>query len=221
MCVSWVNCIWWWGSSSGTLGIVENPFQCHYSPVHSNPEWCNLLGSHLELFNHLNVSKQVTDVKLNCWCNIEIHETISSSSPYCHAISTDIPDPSSPPLPIFNCFRKVFQATSRICTELLYVGSSWSFCLCSSILRGPQEYITYKPVPTSPAVSRMSGSSNLDSFRDGWLVAEQLLLCEVLPPGLVQNCLQHSCVAVVKLFSIRLVSVHVVHPCNSIDTTAA
>ena len=59
------------------------------------------------------------------------------------------------------------SVTSRISTELLYVGSSWSCCLCSSIWRGPQEYITYELVPTSPAVSRMSGSSNFDSFRDG------------------------------------------------------
>ena len=29
------------------------------------------------------------------------------------------------------------------------------------------EYITYELVPASPAVSCMSGSSNLDSFRDG------------------------------------------------------
>ena len=28
--------------------------------------------------------------------------------------------------------------------------------------------IIYEHVPTSPAVSRMSGSSNFDSFRDGW-----------------------------------------------------
>ena len=34
-----------------------------------------------------------------------------------------------------------------------------------------QEYITYELVPDSPAVSCMSGSSNLDSFRDGRLVA--------------------------------------------------
>ena len=40
--------------------------------------------------------------------------------------------------------------------------------LCSSMWRGPQDYVTYEFVPTSPAVSRMSGSSNLDSFRDGW-----------------------------------------------------
>ena len=32
---------------------------------------------------------------------------------------------------------------------------------------------------------------------------------------------QHSCVVAVKLFSIRLVSVHVVHPYSSMDTTAA
>ena len=33
--------------------------------------------------------------------------------------------------------------------------------------RDPLEYVTYELVPTSPAVSRMSGLSNLDSFRDG------------------------------------------------------
>ena len=31
----------------------------------------------------------------------------------------------------------------------------------------------------------MSGSSNLDGFRDGWLLAVELLLCGVLPLGLV------------------------------------
>ena len=40
--------------------------------------------------------------------------------------------------------------TSRICTGLLYVGSSWRTCLCSSLWRCPQEYITYELVPTSP-----------------------------------------------------------------------
>ena len=59
------------------------------------------------------------------------HECILSSSR--RAISTNIPDPLSPPLPIVHCFRQVFRSTSRIGTELLYVGSSWSFCLCSSI----------------------------------------------------------------------------------------
>ena len=35
-------------------------------------------------------------------------------------------------------------------------------------VKGPREFITYELVPTSPAVSSMSGSSNFDSFRDGW-----------------------------------------------------
>ena len=35
-------------------------------------------------------------------------------------------------------------------------------------VKGPEEYVTYELVPASPAVSYMSGSSNLDSFRDGW-----------------------------------------------------
>ena len=34
--------------------------------------------------------------------------------------------------------------------------------------RGPQEYITFELYPTSLAVSSMSGSSNFDSFCDGW-----------------------------------------------------
>ena len=123
---------------------------------------------------------------------------ISSSSH--HAISTDIPDPLSPQLPIVHCFRQILRATSRIGTELLYIGSRWTSCFCSAMWRGPLEYITYELVPTSPAVSRVSGSSNFDSFRDGWKVAVQLLLCWVLPPGLVQYCSQHSCVVTVKFF---------------------
>ena len=51
-------------------------------------------------------------------------------------------------------------------------------------------------------------------------MAVQLLLCRVLSPGLVQYCLQHSCVIAVKLFLYTL-SVHVVHPYSSIKTTAA
>ena len=65
---------------------------------------------------------------------------------------------------------------------------------------GPREFITYELVPTSPAVFCWSGSSNLDIFHDGSLVAVQLLLCGVLLPGLVQYCSQHSCEVAVKLF---------------------
>ena len=62
--------------------------------------------------------------------------------------------------------QEVFQATSCIGTELLYVGSSWLSNLCSSIWRGPQDYTAYKFILTSPAVSCMSGSSKLNSFHD-------------------------------------------------------
>ena len=123
-----------------------------------------------------------------------------SSSSSCRTISTDLPDPLLPPFPIIHCFWLVLRAASHIGTELLYVASSRSSCLCMSIWRGLHEYITYELVPTSPAVSCISGSSNFDSFRDGWLVAVQLLLCGVLSLGLVQYCWQHSCVVAIKLF---------------------
>ena len=51
-------------------------------------------------------------------------------------------------------YRPLLPATS------LYAFSSWSSYLCTSMWRGPQEYITYELVPTSPAVSCMSGLSN-------------------------------------------------------------
>ena len=53
-----------------------------------------------------------------------------SSLSSCRAASTDIPDPLSPLLPIIHRFWLVLKATSRILTELLYVGSSWSSCFC-------------------------------------------------------------------------------------------
>ena len=46
----------------------------------------------------------------------------------------------------------------------------------------------------------------------------QLLLCGVLPPGLVQYCSRNMPST---FFSIHLVSVHVMHPYSSIDTATA
>ena len=46
-----------------------------------------------------------------------------------------------------------------------------------------------------------------------------MVLSGVLSPGLVQYCSQPSCV--IAVFFSRLVSVQVVHPYSSIDTTAA
>ena len=106
-----------------------------------------------------------------CWNKHDfiylLHIYISSSSSCC-ATSMDIPDPLSLPLPIVNCFWPVFAVTSRFATKLLYVGSGWLSCFCLFMWRGPQEYITYELIPTSPALSCMSGSSNMDSFHDGW-----------------------------------------------------
>ena len=90
------------------------------------------------------------------WTAIDRLSMISISSSSCCTISTDIPDPFSPPLPIVHFFWQFLRTTSRIGIELLNVGSSWSSCLCSATRRGPQEYITYELIPNSPAVSHMS-----------------------------------------------------------------
>ena len=86
----------------------------------------------------------------------------------CHAASTDLPDPLSPPLSIVHRSGEVFKIISSIGTELLYIGSSWSSYIYSFMWSCLQLYITYDFVRTSPAVSHTSGSYNLDSFRDGW-----------------------------------------------------
>ena len=50
----------------------------------------------------------------------------------CRSVSIDLPGPLSPPVSIVHCSREVFQATSCIGTELLYISSSGSSNLCSS-----------------------------------------------------------------------------------------
>ena len=57
----------------------------------------------------------------------------SSSSSSCHSASTDLPDPLSPPVSIVHCSQQVFKAISCIGTELSYIVSSCSSCLCSSM----------------------------------------------------------------------------------------
>ena len=123
-----------------------------------------------------------------------------SSSSSGRTNSTYIHDSFSPPLSIVYRFRQVFRDTSCIGTVLLYLGSSWSSCFCSSMWRRQQEYVLYEFVPASPAVSCISGSSDLDSFRDGWEVTVQLLLCRVLTPEFIQYYSHNSCVVAVKLF---------------------
>ena len=137
-------------------------------------------------------------MRTRSYTHTHTHTHISSSS--YRAISTDLPDLLPPPVSIVHRSPEVFQATSCIGTALLYVSSSWSSGICTSMWRGPLEYFSYQLVLTSPAVSRMSSLSNLDSFRGGWLAAVQLPLCGALPSGLVQYCSQHFYVITVQPF---------------------
>ena len=61
-------------------------------------------------------------------------------------------NPLLPPVSIVHHSREVFEATTCLGTELLYIGSSWSSCLSSSMWRVPQEYVTNVFVLTSPAL---------------------------------------------------------------------
>ena len=175
-----LNCIWWWGFSPGVWRMWR---MCHYSSPFS--------PGLVVLFKVAFGSNSIVQSFIRIIIIYHHHVTPSARISLIFSRHTSLS---------FIAPGLVFRATSRMCTELLYVGSSWSPGLCSSMWRGPQEYITYELVPTSPTVSRMSGSSNFDSFRDRWSVPVQLLLCRVLPPGLVQYCLQHFCVVTVKLF---------------------
>ena len=83
----------------------------------------------------------------------ENNNTEESSSSSCCSASTYLLEP-------------LFRVISCIGTELLYIGSMWSSCLCSSMWRGQQEYIAYEFVFTSPAVSRRFGWTNFDNYRD-------------------------------------------------------
>ena len=83
-----------------------------------------------------------------------------------------------PSASIIHYFREVFYTISCILTELLYISSCWS-----SVWRGPSENVASESVLTSPAGSCMSCSSYLDGFKDGRLVAIQLLFCGMLLRG--------------------------------------
>ena len=125
----------------------------------------NLLQSLIMWLIVSSLSSHNLNFLFSCVSSIFALNPSSSSS---RAASMDLLDPHSSPISIVHHFREVFQATSCISTELLYIGSSWSSYLCSSMWRDPLEYITHEFVLTSPAVSRMSGSSNFDNFRDEW-----------------------------------------------------
>ena len=85
----------------------------------------------------------------------------------CRAACTDFSDPLLFPVSIVHRFWGVFQATPCIGRELLQINSCWSSCLGLSLSGVLQLYIVCVFALTFPAVSRVSGSSNLDGFRDG------------------------------------------------------
>ena len=85
------------------------------------------------LFRFTKIYHFSTHTHTHTHTHIYIYIYISS----CRTISTDIPDSFYPFFSSVHCFRQVFRATSCIGTELLYVGSSWSSCICSSMWKGP------------------------------------------------------------------------------------
>ena len=135
-------------------------FSTNYSPVYMT--FCKFYlylqtCTFLFINSHIPIYVQIT------WSE----NIVSLSS--CHAIGTDIPDPFSPLLSLsFITSGRSSRLHPISSHEQLYVDLSWSPYFHSAMWRGPQEYITYELVPTSPAVSCMSGLSNLDSFHDGW-----------------------------------------------------
>ena len=116
----------------------------------------------------------------------------SSSSSY-RAGSTDIPDPLSPLLPIVHRPRQVFRTT----TCIPHIAAECTFVLVVLLLRGRVWGIHKSTSLMSSSLLLqqcpcMSGSPNLNRFRDRGQVAVQLVSCGVLLPGLVQDCTQHS-----------------------------
>ena len=77
---------------------------------------------YLSIYFSLSISIYLSIMSICLYLSHYSFSRISSSSSLCRAISTDIPDPLSPPFPIVHYFQQVFKATSRIGTELLYVG---------------------------------------------------------------------------------------------------
>ena len=80
-------------------------------------------------------------------CSTMLAQYHSSSS--CHAARTDLFDLFLPPVSIAHL------ATSCIGTDLLYIGSCWSYNFCSSMWRGSHKHIAYKLVLIFTSVSRV------------------------------------------------------------------
>ena len=126
---------------------------------------------------------------------LRISSSSSSSSSSCRSGSTDIPTLS-------RNFSLSFIATSR--SSGLHPVSSHS---CWMYVRARRPAFAWPYVGSirvhhlwfRPCLSSSVLHVWLNSFRDRRHVAVQLVSCGLLPPRLVQDCSQHSCVIAVKL----------------------
>ena len=124
----------------------------------------------------------------------------------------------------FSCHhrsREVFLATSCVGTVLLYIGSSSSSYLYSSMWRGPQEYIAYEFILTSPAVSVCLVRLTLIVFVMGGRWPYSCCFVGCCLQDLFNTARSILVYLPSSFFSIVFVSVHEVHPFDSIDTIAA
>ena len=136
-------------------------------------------------------------------------------SSLCHTISTDIPDPLSPPSlssVALGRLSGLYTVSTQSCCMQVRAGHPAFARRCEGVHKSTSLMSWFLLLQQFPAcLVRLIQ----DCFRDGWLVAIQLQLCGVLPPGLVQYCSKHSCVLAVQLFhptfSQRLSSASIQH----------
>ena len=145
----------------------------------------------------------------------------SSSSSSSRAISTDIPYPLPPPYSIVHRFRQVLKVISCTSTEVLYVGLAGppAFTrLCEGVHRSKSLMCSSLLLQQCPAclvhltltVFVMGGKWPYSCCFGGCCLLDLFnIACSIL------ICFPSS------FFFIRLVSVHIVHPYSSIDTTTA
>ena len=102
-----------------------------------NPN-CYLTGidkMHFNYFLKILTERTIKNgmIIIHTYTHIYIYIYIYISS---YAISTDIPDPLSPPLLLFIASGRSSGLHPRILTKLLYVGSSWSSCFLLGHVQG-------------------------------------------------------------------------------------
>ena len=113
-------------------------------------------------------------------------------------------------------FRLVLRTTSRVCTELLWVGSCWTSTICSSVWRSPQEKVTqfFSSVPHVFFLIRI-----VLEMGSWWTCNCCFVRCYFQDLfSMARSILVHLPSS---LFSMPLVNIYVVHQYISIDMAAA